>query len=102
MVIPALAITGATLGNKSPEAADALRGLALMEGVTVVPLDGPEESIALADMISATRLAAWDAHAATEALSLIGAILTMDASRWEDPQRQLEEHLQVIEISDAL
>lgn len=102
MIIPALAITGVMLDNKSPEAADALRGLSLMAGVTVASLDGPEESIALADMTGRTGLDVWDAQAATEALARIGAILTLDASRWEGPQRHIEEHLQVIEISDDM
>ena len=68
----------------------------------VASLDGPEESIALADMTSRTGLDVWDAQAATEALARIGAILTLDASRWEEPQRHIEEHLQVIEISDDM
>ncbi|MEV4380043.1 hypothetical protein [Streptosporangium sp. NPDC049644] len=102
MIIPTLAITGVMLDNKSPEAADALLGLSLMAGVTVASLDGPEESIALADMAGRTGLDVWDAQAATEALVRIGAILTLDASRWEEPRRHIEEHLQVIEISDDM
>ncbi|MET8142270.1 hypothetical protein ABZU32_18325 [Sphaerisporangium sp. NPDC005288] len=48
MVIPALALVGASLDSRSSEVADALYGMALLESVEIAPLAGAKQGIALA------------------------------------------------------
>ncbi|MFB9253904.1 hypothetical protein ACFFWE_37235 [Sphaerisporangium melleum] len=100
MVIPALAIVGASLDSRSSEAADALYGMALLESVEIAPLAGPKQGIALAEVIARTDLEPWDAHVAAVAIAAICPILTLKAARWEEPARSLGEPLYICEIAD--
>jgi hypothetical protein len=63
LVIPALAIAGASLDARSEEADDLLGSLELLENVTIAPLRGTEQAARLADIIAKTGLDPWDAHA---------------------------------------
>lgn len=100
MVVPALAMVGASLDARAEEAADLLAGLELMESVTVAPLNGVEQSIALADVISRTGLDPYDAHVAAIADVAICPILTLDSAKWSRPSQALDEPLHIIEIRD--
>lgn len=100
LVIPALAIAGASLDARSEEADDLLGGLELLENVTIAPLRGTEQAARLADIIAKTGLDPWDAHAAAIADVAIYPILTLDASKWRQPSADLDEPLHIIEISD--
>lgn len=100
MVVPALAITGASLAVRTEEAEDLLNGLALMDSITVASLNGTEQSIVLGDVIARTDLDPWDAHTAAIADVSVCPILTLDGARWQHPSMALDEPLHVIEIAD--
>ena len=100
LVIPALAIAGASLDARSEEADDLLGGLELLENVTIAPLRGTEQAARLADIIARTGLDPWDAHAAAIADVAIYPILTLDAAKWRQPSTDLDEPLNIIEIAD--
>jgi predicted nucleic acid-binding protein len=100
MVIPALAITGASLDAGSEEADDLLAGLELLDNVAGAPLNGAEQAARLADAIARTGLDPWDAHAAAIADVAICPILTLNAGKWRPHVADLDEPLQIIEIAD--
>jgi predicted nucleic acid-binding protein len=100
LVIPALAIAGASLDARSEEADDLLGGLELLENVTIAPLRGTEQAARLAEMVARTGLDPWDAHVAAIADVAIYPILTLDAAKWRQPSADLDEPLHIIEISD--
>lgn len=100
MVIPALAITGASLDVRSEEGDDLLGGLDLFDQVTIAPLAGTDQALALASMISRTGLTPWDAHVAAIADVAVLPILTLDRTKWEEPSRTLDEPLHIREIAD--
>jgi len=100
LVIPALAITGASLDVRSEEGDDLLGGLDLFDQVTIAPLAGTDQALALASMISRTGLTPWDAHVAAIADVAVLPILTLDRAKWEEPSRILDEPLHIREIAD--
>jgi len=100
MVIPALAIAGASLDARSEEADDLLAGLELLEVVTVAPLNGAEQAARLAAVVARTGLDPWDAHVAAIADVAICPILTLDAAKWQQPSADLAEPLHIVEIVD--
>ena len=100
LVIPALAMAGASLDARSEEADDLLAGLELLEVVTVAPLNGAEQAARLADLVARTGLDPWDAHVAAIADVAICPILTLDAAKWQQPSADLDEPLHIIEIAD--
>ena len=100
LVVPALAIAGASLNARTEEADDLLGGLELLDNVTIAPLRGTEQAARLADLIAKTGLDPWDAHAAAIADVTIYPILTLDAAKWRQPSADLDEPLHIIEISD--
>jgi predicted nucleic acid-binding protein len=100
LVIPALAIAGASLDARSEEADDLLGGLELLENMTIAPRCGTEQAARLADIIARTGLDRWDAHVAAIADAAIYPVLTLDAAKWRQPSADLDEPLHVIEISD--
>jgi hypothetical protein len=61
LVIPAMAIAGASLDARGEEADDLLGGLELLDNVTIAPLRGTEQAARLADIIARTGLDPWDA-----------------------------------------
>lgn len=100
IVIPALALAGASLDARSEEADDLLAGLELLEVVTVAPLNGAEQAARLADVVARTGLDPWDAHVAVIADVAICPILTLDAAKWQQPSADLDEPLHIVEIAD--
>jgi predicted nucleic acid-binding protein len=101
MVIPALAVTGASLDVRSEEADDLLAGLELLEAATGGPLKGADQATRLSAVIAKTRLDVWDAHAAAIADAAICPILTLDTAKWRQPSADLDEPLHIIEIADT-
>ncbi len=100
MVIPALAIAGASPDARSEEADDLLAGLELLDNVTVAPLNGGEQAARLADVVARTGLDPWDAHAAAIADVAICPILTLNAAKWRECAADLDEPMHIIEIAD--
>ena len=100
IVIPALALAGASLDTRSEEGDDLLAGLELLGVVTVAPLSGVEQAARLAHLIARTGLDPWDAHVAAIADVAICPILTLNAAKWERPSADLEDPLHIIEIAD--
>jgi hypothetical protein len=100
MVVPVLAITGASLDVCNEDADDLLGGLELFEEVTIAPLNGVDQATALAKVISRTGLDLWDAHVAAIADVSVLPILTLDQDKWKEPSRALDEPLHIREIAD--
>ena len=100
IVIPALAIAGASLDIRSEEGDDLLAGLELLEVVTVAPLSGAEQAARLAHLVARTGLDPWDAHVAAIADVAISPILTLNAAKWEHASADLDDQLHIIEIVD--
>jgi predicted nucleic acid-binding protein len=100
IVIPALALAGASLDARSEEADDLLAGLELLEVVTVAPLNGAEQAARLAGVVARTGLDPWDAHVAAIADVAICPILTLDAAKWQQPSADLDDPLHIVEIAD--
>jgi hypothetical protein len=100
VVIPALAITGASLAARSDEADELLEGLELFDVVTVAPLRGAEQALALAAVTARTGLDPWDSHVAAVADASACRILTLDAAKWRQHEHDLDERLHFTEIAD--
>lgn len=100
LIVPALAVTAASLDINSEEAIDLLEGLELFENTMTAPLHDAQQAVRLAEVISATSLDPWDAHVAAIADAAICPILTLDAPRWRHHSDDLEESLHCIEIAD--
>jgi predicted nucleic acid-binding protein len=100
LVIPALAVTAASLETRGDEADDLLGGLELLGNAEIAPSRGTEQAARLADIIARTGLDPWDAHVAAVADAAICPILTLDAAKWRQPSADLDEPLHIIEISD--
>jgi predicted nucleic acid-binding protein len=100
LVIPALAITAASLDARSEEADDLLGGLELLGNAEVAALRGADQAARLAWVMARTGLDPWDAHVAAVADAAVCPILTLDAGKWRVHAEGLEEPLHVIDISD--
>ena len=100
LVIPALAIAGASLDLRSDDAEAILHGLERLESVMIAPLRDAEQAVRLAAVIAKTGLDPWDAHAAAVADAAICPILTLNAARWREHAADLDEPLHFIEIAD--
>ncbi len=100
MVVPALAMAGASLDARNEEADDLLAGLELLGNVTIAPLNGAEQAARLADVVARTGLDPWDAHAAAIADAAVCPILTLNGTRWRADTDDLDEPLRIIEIAD--
>lgn len=100
MVAPALAMTQAVLDAPTEDAVPAMHGLAEMDNVVVTPVRDAAQAVRLAQVMTLTELATWDAHVAAVADASTCPILTFDAARWDQPARSLEPRLHILEISD--
>ena len=89
IVIPALAVAGASLDARGEEADELLAGLELLEAAVAGPLNGAEPAARLADIIARTGLDPWDAHVAAIADVAICPILTLTAAKWQPPSAGL-------------
>ena len=100
LVIPALAVTGASLDMHSDEAAELLEGLERLKNAMTAALRDAEQAVRLAAVIARTGLDPWDAHAAAVADAAVCPILTLNATRWREHAADLDESLHFIEIAD--
>jgi predicted nucleic acid-binding protein len=100
LVIPALAIAGASLDLRSDDTEAILHGLERLESVMIAPLRDAEQAVRLAAVIAKTGLDPWDAHAAAVADAAICPILTLNAARWREHAADLDEPLHFIEIAE--
>jgi predicted nucleic acid-binding protein len=100
LVIPALAVTGASLDMRSDEAAELLEGLERLGNAMVAPLRDAEQAVRLAAVTARTGLGPWDAHVAAVADASVCPILTLDAAEWRQHAGDLDEPLHFIEITD--
>jgi predicted nucleic acid-binding protein len=100
LVVPALALTGASLDVRSEDADDLLEGVERLDNAQVASLRDAEQAVRLAAVISRTGLDPWDAHVAAVADAAVGPILTMDAAKWRQHASDLDEPLHIIEITD--
>ena len=100
LIIPALAITGASLDMRSDEAAELLEGLEQLDGALVAPVQGAEQAVRLAAVIATTGLEPWDAHVAAVADAAVCPILTLDAAKWRQHAGDLDDPLYMIEVAD--
>jgi predicted nucleic acid-binding protein len=100
LVIPAMALAGASLDARSPDADRALRGLGRLGSVMVAALRDTGQALRLAAVIARTGLDPWDAHVAAVADASVCPILTLDAAKWRQHARDLDEPLHFIEIAE--
>jgi len=100
LVIPALAVTAASLDMRTDDAEALLHGLERLQGAMAAPLRDAEQAVRLADVITRTRLDPYDAHVAAVADASVCAILTLDAGKWREHARDLDEPPHFIEIAE--
>ncbi len=100
LVIPVLALTGASLDVRTEDADDLLEGLERLGNAEVAPLRDAGQAARLAAVIARTGLDPWDAHVAAVADASVCPILTLDAGKWRQHSRDLDEPLHIIEIAD--
>jgi predicted nucleic acid-binding protein len=100
LVIPVLALTGASLDVRTEDADDLLEGLERLGNAEAAPLRDAEQAARLAAVIARTGLDPWDAHVAAVADASVCPILTLDAGKWRQHPGDLDEPLHIIEIAD--
>jgi predicted nucleic acid-binding protein len=100
LVIPVLAVTAASLDMRSEEAEHVLRGLERLDNAIAAPLRDSEQATRLAAVIAPTGLSPYDAHVAAVADAAICAILTLEAEKWREHARDLDQPLYFIEIAE--
>jgi predicted nucleic acid-binding protein len=100
LIIPALAVTAASLDTRSEDAEAILHGLERLENAMVAPLRDTEQATRLATVIARTGLDPWDAHVAAVADASVCAILTLEAGKWREHAADLDEPLYFVEIAD--
>ena len=100
LVLPVLALTGASLDVRTEDADDLLEGLERLGHADVAPLRDAEQAARLAAVIARTGLDPWDAHVAAVADASVCPILTLDAPKWRQHSGNLDEPLHIIEIAD--
>jgi predicted nucleic acid-binding protein len=100
LIIPALAVVGASLDMRGDEAADLLEGLERLGNALTAPLRDAEQAIRLAAVIARTGLDPWDAHVAAIADVSVCPIVTLDAAKWRQHENDLDDRLHIIEIAD--
>jgi predicted nucleic acid-binding protein len=100
LIIPALAVTGASLDVRGDEAAELLEGLERLGNAMTAALRDAEQAVRLAAVIARTELDPWDAHVAAVADASVCPILTLDAAKWHQHSGDLDEPPHIIEITD--
>jgi predicted nucleic acid-binding protein len=100
LVVPAMALTGASLDVRSEDADDLLEGIERLGNVEVAALRDAEQAVRLGAVVSRTGLDPWDAHVAAVADASVCPILTLDAAKWQQHAGDLDESLHFIEIAD--
>ena len=100
LVVPVLAITAASLDTRTEDGDVALLGLERLENTIIAPVRDAGQAASLAAVIVKTGLEAYDAHVAAVADASVCPILTMDAPKWREHARDLDEPLHIIEIAE--
>ena len=100
LVVPAMALTGASLDVRSADADDLLEGVERLDNTEVAPLRDAEQAVRLAAVMASTGLDPWDAHVAAVADASICPILTLDAAKWRQHADGLADPLNFVEIAD--
>jgi predicted nucleic acid-binding protein len=100
LIMPVLAVTAASLDMRSDDAQYALRGLERLGNAMAAPLRDAEQATRLAEVIARTGLSPYDAHVAAVADASVCAILTLEAAKWREHSRDLDEPLYFIEIAE--
>jgi predicted nucleic acid-binding protein len=100
LIIPALAMTAASLDVHAEETEELLTGLERLDHAMVAPLRDAEQAARLADMIGRTELDSWDAHVASVADAAVCPIMTLVGAMWRQHANDLDETLHIIEIDD--
>jgi predicted nucleic acid-binding protein len=100
LVIPVLAVAAASLDVRSDDADELLEGLERLENALAAPVQDAEQAVRLAAIIARTALDTYDAHVAAVADASVCPILTLDAPKWREHARDLEEPLHFIEIAE--
>ena len=100
LVVPALAVTGASLDMRGEEAAELLEGTGRLGNAMTAGVRDAGQAVALAGVIAKTGLDPWDAHTAAVADGSVCPILTLDAAKWEEHAHDLDEPLHIVEIAD--
>lgn len=100
LIIPVLAVTGASLAMLGDEAGELLEGTGRLGSAIAAPVRDADQALALAAVISRTGLDPWDAHVAAVADASVCAILTLDAAKWRAHAHDLDEPLHFVEIAD--
>ena len=95
LVLPVLALTGASLDVRTEDADDLLEGLERLGNAEVAPLRDAEQAARLAAVIARTGLDPWDAHVAAVADASVCPILTLDAPKWRQHSGNLDEPLHI-------
>lgn len=100
LVIPVLAVTGASLDMRAGGAAGLLEGVARLGSAMTAQVHDAGQAVQLAAVISRTGLDPWDAHVATVADESVCPIITLDAAKWREHAHDLDEPLHFIKIED--
>ena len=100
LVIPVLAMTAAAIDMHTEDTEALLHGMEQLGGAITAPLRDAEQAIRLAEVIAETGLDPWDAHVAAVAEASVCAIVTLDAAKWRQHARDLDEPLHIVEIAD--
>lgn len=100
LVVPVLAVTAAALDTRSEDAEAILHGLERLENVVAAPVRDVEQAVRLAAVIARTQLDSYDAHVAAVADAAVCPILTLNAAKWQNHARDLDEPLHAVEITD--
>lgn len=101
LVVPVLAVAAAAADMPGEDAADLLGGLELFGNITIADLHGIDQAVNLATVIARTELDPWDAQVAAIADVSVCPILTLNAAKWRQHERDLDQRLYFIEIDDA-
>jgi predicted nucleic acid-binding protein len=100
LVVPALAVTGASLDMRGEEAAELLEGTGRLGNAMTAAVRDAGQAVALAGVIAKTGLDPWDAHTAAVADASVCSILTLDVAKWGQHAHDLDEPLHIVEIAD--
>jgi len=100
LVVPVLALAGASLDVRTEDADDLLEGLERLGNAEVAPVRDGEQATRLAEVIARTGLDPWEAPVAAVPDAAVCPLLTLDAAKWQEHARDLDEPLHFIQITD--
>lgn len=102
LIVPALAVTGATIDvGGAPEQVALIRGICRLDSARFAGLTEFDDAAELARLRFVTTLEhLWDVHTAEVALNRGVPVLTLDHGRWREAVRETGGDLSVVEVSD--